>query len=202
MALDAKNTKHSLANALALAKCSQLAYSSEGDIKRGLADVVGSKLVEFKFLDNPVFNTQEFLAGFEEAIVLCFRGTENVADWLQDGQIALVPFRSIGLIHLGFRNAFDCVHTEVEDTLTAWSGKGRTLWITGHSLGAALAMVGSAYLRFPADPTKNVPKPIAGLYTFGQPRVGTDTSTDQAQHESDRLTRFAAAACAAAATIL
>ena len=34
-------------------------------------------------------------------------------------------------------------------------------------------MLTAAYLRFPADPTMRLPRPFAGLYTFGQPRVGT-----------------------------
>ena len=34
-------------------------------------------------------------------------------------------------------------------------------------------MLTAAYLRFPADPTIRLPRPFAGLYTFGQPRVGT-----------------------------
>jgi triacylglycerol lipase len=173
MALDPKNTRYSLQNALALARASQLAYRDEATIKAGIADVIGDKLDDFLFLTDPVTNTQGYIASFDNSIVICFRGTEDLADWLQDGQIVLVPFRQIGLIHLGFRNALDSVYPAIEATLRKFAGKGRTLWVTGHSLGAALAMLSTAYLRFPADPTKILPRPVAGLYTFGQPRVGT-----------------------------
>ena len=173
MPLDPATSKHSIQNALALARASQLSYSNEPAIKAGIAEIVGEPLREFKYYDVPPTNTEAFLAATDSAIVLAFRGSQTVQDWLQDGQIALVPFRRGGLIHIGFRNAVDSVYPLIESTLNDWAGKGRTLWITGHSLGGALAMLTAAYLRFPADPTKSLPRPFAGLYTFGQPRVGT-----------------------------
>jgi len=175
MALDPMTTKHSITNALALAQCSQLAYSDAADIRNGLPAAVGSPVLDFKILNIAHPQTHGFLALFDKAIVLCFQGTKTFENWLEDGEILLVPFRHIGFIHHGFRNSFDSVYDEALSTLQQW-GKlpgGRTLWITGHSLGGALALVAAAYLRFPADPTKILPRPIAGLYTFGQPRVGT-----------------------------
>jgi triacylglycerol lipase len=173
MSLDPKNTKHSLQNALALALISQLVYQDADPVRNGIEAIIGDTLDDFEFLNIPATDTQGLLAAFKNSIVLCFRGTSNLADWLDDGEIRLVPFRSNGLIHVGFRNALDSVYPAIEATLRKWSGKGRTLWVTGHSLGGALALLAAAYLRFPADPTKVLPRPIAGLYTFGQPRVGT-----------------------------
>lgn len=43
-------------------------------------------------------------------------------------------------------------------------GKNRKLYITGHSLGAALATVTAARLAFEDD------MDIAGMYTIGSPR--------------------------------
>lgn len=173
MPLNSTTTKHSIQNALALAQTSQLSYSDEAAVKAGIAAIVGEPLRDFKFFEVPTTNTEAFLAGTDSAIVLAFRGSQTLHDWLQDGQIALVPFHKGGLIHIGFRDAVNSVYSLIDSTLGAWSGKGRTLWITGHSLGGALAMLTAAYLRFPADPTKTLPRPFAGLYTFGQPRVGT-----------------------------
>jgi hypothetical protein len=54
----------------------------------------------------------------------------------------------------------------VVDALKAHDNGRRSLWITGHSLGGALAMVTAAFLA-------NVPNPgVAGVFTYGQPRVG------------------------------
>ncbi len=41
----------------------------------------------------------------------------------------------------------------------------RTLWITGHSLGGALARLSAAYAR-------QAGVPVQGIYTFGSPRMG------------------------------
>jgi triacylglycerol lipase len=173
MALDPKTTKHSLQNALAMAQASEIAYREPAVIAAGIGAVIGDELDEFVFLNDPGTDSQGFLASFTQSIVICFRGTTGHQDWLQDAQIRLVPFRSKGMIHIGFRNAIDSIYPTIETTLQKWAGKGRTLWVTGHSLGAALAHLTAAYLRFPADPTMTLPRPIAGLYTFGQPRVGT-----------------------------
>ena len=182
MALNAKISTYDVGNALALAQASQLAYQDSGAIRAGIAAITGGTLRDFKFLNSTETDTQAFMAAFDDAVLLCFRGTQNrLADWLSDTNVVLVPFRRIGLVHKGFRDALDSVYPDIEATLKQWSGQGRTLWITGHSLGGALALMAAAYLRFPADPTKTVPRPIAGLYTYGQPRVGTPDFCDVSQ---------------------
>jgi triacylglycerol lipase len=51
----------------------------------------------------------------------------------------------------------------------------RTFWITGHSLGGALAaLAGAAFSLLP----DNVIRPVSGIYTFGQPRIGLHNFCD------------------------
>lgn len=48
----------------------------------------------------------------------------------------------------------------------------KTIWITGHSLGGALAELCAAQALF----VSNIP--VQGVYTFGQPRVGSKDFAD------------------------
>jgi hypothetical protein len=68
-------------------------------------------------------------------------------------------------IHCGFLQALDqaTVWNDIQAYLTTLAG--RSVWFTGHSLGAALATIAAA--RFAAGGS------VQGLYTFGSPRVGT-----------------------------
>jgi triacylglycerol lipase len=172
MPLDPKTTRYSLDNALACAKASLLAYDPAITSAK-IADAFGLNVTEFVRFKGVGTDAEGFLALMDGAVAIVFRGTDTIANWLDDGAILLLPFRDKGAVHSGFRLSLDSVWSVIAPTLERWKGGGRTLWITGHSLGGALAHLAAAYLRFPLDPTANVPKPVAGLYTFGQPRIGT-----------------------------
>jgi triacylglycerol lipase len=98
--------------------------------------------------------------------VVAFRGTEpgKLRDWMSDLDSKLVagPF---GLVHCGFRLALSHVWDELNACVAAFQDQGQSLWLTGHSLGAALATLAAARWR-EAD------KPVHGLYSYGGPRVG------------------------------
>ena len=66
-----------------------------------------------------------------------------------------------GRVHRGFKDALDEVWFELLTYITHLDNKGCKIWMTGHSLGAALATLA-------ADQYRNV----QGIYTFGSPRVG------------------------------
>ena len=109
-------------------------------------------------------------------LVLAFRGTEKkISDWLTDARcIPTVTGKT--KVHSGFLEAFTTktnsdgitVQEEVEAILAkeeAKDGNGDPLplFITGHSLGGALALLA----------TKLVAPDVNGAcYTFGAPRVG------------------------------
>ncbi len=98
--------------------------------------------------------------------MLAFRGTE--ADSWKDVQTDL-KFRFYkgehGVkIHRGFRDAYKKVGVQLKSTVDRET-EGYTLYITGHSLGGALAIIASKELERDS---------LAACYTFGSPRVGNE----------------------------
>lgn len=129
-------------------------------------------------------DTQGYIAADKDKIVLAFRGTEGaengksfLKDWSSDAVIQQADFQKyfpsapfIGSIHAGFGKGLRDVWTKVAARLkkTRETYPEASLWITGHSLGGALAVLASACCYYE---TQNQ-SPVAGCYTFGQPRVG------------------------------
>jgi triacylglycerol lipase len=103
-----------------------------------------------------------------EDAIIAFRGTADLRNWLTDLECDLKPWRSPhARVHAGFLAAWRSVRDHVMDALENL-GPNRRLWLTGHSLGGALAMVAALDLKLEASNSVC----IAGCYTFGQPRVG------------------------------
>lgn len=139
----------------------------------------GSPLVEeleqagFEFLQpfESEIGTQAFLARLKPAgeqrpmLILAFRGTETKAieDIRTDAKVGLQGAPGGGRVHPGFYRAFESVQEEIQRTLNAHGDC--PLYITGHSLGGALAVVASRYLQHPQT---------AATYTYGGPRVGDE----------------------------
>ena len=124
-------------------------------------DSGGFKLVE-KF---DVMGTQAFLAHNEIYAVLAFRGTEK--NW-RDVQADIRTYRRKtegGRIHAGFYTAYGLVSQIVKERLA--EVEHLPLYITGHSLGGALATLATQDLE-----RSGFKDQIAACYTFGSPRVG------------------------------
>ncbi len=113
-------------------------------------------------------DTQAFLARNDLFAVLAFRGTEiaKFEDFKIDAMASRISVLD-GRVHAGFMEAYESVAKEVEESVLKLED-GLPLYITGHSLGAALATV--ATQRFEHIP--RIREMIAACYTFGSPRVG------------------------------
>jgi len=157
-------TKFDGHNAFLLAKASFAAYHYKEDIKQ---EVSGWGLSKFEFFNAD--ETQAFMAGDEDTIILAFRGTEptKLQDLMTDAKMEFTNGPG-GRVHSGFLGGLEAVWSDIRNTLTEFQDNGQSLWVTGHSLGAALAVLAVANLG-------EEDKPIHGLYTFGQPRVGDKT---------------------------
>ena len=117
-------------------------------------------------------DTQAFVAIRNDMVLVAFRGTEpdNIKDWLTDGNVRLVP-SPVGHLHAGFLRAFNTVAPEIlNDLRNSPNTAGKPLWLTGHSLGAALSTIMAASCV-------NAGLSIAGHYNFGSPRAGDSSFT-------------------------
>lgn len=101
-----------------------------------------------------------------EMAVLAFRGTDCLADWGLDLDAVRVAMPGHPRIHVhaGFWTAWRSMAPAVEALLAAHVQPDLGLYITGHSLGGALAQL--AALDLERDT-------LAAVYTFGSPRVAT-----------------------------
>ena len=152
MSLDPSATGNAR-NALYLARACELAYLPEASGVERFRSELGleSRLIS-------VDNTQVYVAENDQAIVVAFRGSEapNTLDGLKDWLLTnannylILPegqsgteFAAAGVgarFHRGFLDAlamiWDPLFAAVDKALKS---KERPLWVTGHSLGGALA---------------------------------------------------------------
>ena len=162
-------TRWAAPNALAAANAARLAYESPAKCK---AQTKEWGFTSFTFLEDknasPLLDTQGFVAANKDMILVAFRGpqADNAIDWLTDLDAILRPFEGGGQVHKGFYDALDSVYDELLATLKKYQTKAQPLWVTGHSLGAALACLAVARLLMQER------RPVYGLHTFGQPRTG------------------------------
>ncbi len=152
-----------LQNACSLAEISALAYRPLDEAGLYLQGQLGFT----RYQSFEVRDTQAFIAANDVAVILAFRGSVTLQDWLTDFKIRLVPSRT-GRVHYGFNQALDDVFYDIYDTVCTWKSPEQTLWVTGHSLGGALAVLA-------VDHFTDAGVEVAGLYTYGQPRVGDKT---------------------------
>jgi len=165
---DSLNPGHSPVNALALARAAALAYSDKEAIEKTIRDAWGFS--GFLSLDDPGTDTQAFLAVNDDMVLISFRGTQatHVKDLATNVHIKLVSGPA-GKVHEGFLGALGAVWDDLIKFIRNERGS-RALWVTGHSLGAALATLAVARLRLESVE-------LNGLYTFGSPRVGDEDFT-------------------------
>jgi triacylglycerol lipase len=163
-------SKGDLGNAWWLMDAAFLTYSPLATVQKTFADA--GMTVTFQPFDQG--STQCYVASTDEWIVLAFRGTQvdDFCSFLHDltAGVQLLPYRDEHRhwVHRGFKDALDDVWADLLAYIgTLQAHKARPLWITGHSLGAALATMAAYRLSFKQDPLG-----LREVYTYGSPRVG------------------------------
>ncbi|CAM8998799.1 unnamed protein product [Rhodiola kirilowii] len=124
-------------------------------------------------------------------IILSFKGTSpfNALEWITNFDISWYKFEDIGKVHVGFMKAlglqklngwpkdiskdtppyaYYTLREKLKQILKEF--KDAKFVITGHSLGAALAILFVAVLMFHEE--EELLERLEGVYAFGQPRVG------------------------------
>jgi triacylglycerol lipase len=112
-------------------------------------------------------STQGFLAKNNNIYVLAFRGTQpkKIEDINADIRAYKTSLKE-GKIHAGFHEAYEEVADEIVKIFMENESWVWPLYITGHSLGGALATIATQNLEH------RIKSQIAACYTFGSPRVG------------------------------
>ena len=177
-------------NAKFLALACQFAYYPADRGEAAFRDELGltAKLIS-------VNNTQAYVAANDGHVVVAFRGSESptsidgLKDWLITNamNLLIVPtgplgadFAAVGVgarWHQGFVTAIAEVWAPVfAATTELLKAKDRPLWVTGHSLGGALAMLAIwLFLRRTVS--------VHQAYTFGAPMVGNKDVADAFNRE-------------------
>ena len=172
-AIPSRRAAYSDRTAALLAKLAMLAYIAfEDDEKRKILEGMLTH-GRVKLLETiSIADTEAMVAETDKFVVVAFRGTSSRAHLKTDIQARLnvarvaVDGRSVR-VHAGFYAAFRKIESKLREVLTG-QDETKAVYLTGHSLGGALALVAAAAF----GGNDKLGDRIAAVYTFGAPRVG------------------------------
>jgi triacylglycerol lipase len=184
-----------------LARCSYLVYPPAGEPDEPddeaavrIKETIGPWGLDpdrFEFISNK--STQCFVACNDDVILVCFRGTEVGNRWDIVTDLVAIPASDagfVGRVHVGFIAGLSQAwgHESglegrgLAEVLRSYRTRGQKVWLTGHSLGGALAELAAARL---IKEGRLSPEDIGGVITFGQPRVGNKRFAAEYEDKND-----------------
>lgn len=131
-------------------------------------------------------DAQALVTMTHDGVVVAFRGSSSPADFMQDGKFEMAPLMYLrhdsaqpcsARIHQGFAEDWSALELAVVSQVKTQLAALRRvtanpkIYITGHSLGGALAILCAWALN-------RQHLPVRAVYTFGQPRVGNKAFRD------------------------
>ena len=174
-------------NAWWLSEAALLAYADEA-FARPQFERAG--LGQVTFVSNA--GSQCYLAESRDVVIAAFRGTqvpkpgqaagrvrgleESVRDFIADADFRLAEWVPGRFVHAGFKAALESIWSELRPRFLEHARVRRPIWITGHSLGAALATLAADRLGT-----------VQGLYVLGSPAVGDRGFADGFPVDAQRI---------------
>ncbi|MBW3599328.1 MAG: lipase family protein [Planctomycetes bacterium] len=175
---DADNDGSSIINSYFLAYLSMLMYSGATNVD-DFEDELRDELLPQGVVDVRAFMNSSGVEGAivttSDAAIVVFRGTSSIgseaqfADYFTDAnhKAKLVNVGGDWMyVHEGFWDAADSIFPVMLEEMAAEYLGGREVWVTGHSLGAAIATLTALRLHYDEGIT------VHGLQTVGSPRAG------------------------------
>jgi triacylglycerol lipase len=155
---------------LTFAKIAETTYANPKDSKSKFK-ALGYTIVEFFDIDG----AQAYLLKGTDSHVLSFRGTEvtQKSDVLADLKAGKNIEACGGKVHVGFKGEIN----KVWPAITIALANIDAVYVTGHSLGAAMATIAASRMQ----------DRVTALVTFGSPRVGNKEFVDSVFVEHYRV---------------
>lgn len=187
---------YSQSTAIYTALLSDIAYWPQADYQNLITDLqkkYPDEKIVGRFLQDKKTSTEAILFGTKKFTIISFRGTQETRDLVTDSKIlfsknhakdSATVYRSLARGPRGFRAAMKSfvLNTDFFDTLQDFNTLNYTaatkkpVYVTGHSLGAALAKMVVPLL---ADNGFN----FAGSYAFAQPLCTDFRAADSLEHQ-------------------
>ena len=127
-------------------------------------------------INNSATNTQGYIATDDHSVVIAFRGTQETRDFFTDLNTKSVYFsngrrcrnNSWRCVHEGFYKAFESTYSKCVNAVKSYASPNKKIYITGHSLGGAIATLFTYRLSYELSAYKTQ----MHMFIFGAPPVG------------------------------
>ena len=158
-------------------------------------EIIFDKCGKCPILKETPSDCQYFTTYYNDSLLICFRGTESKKDILLDINISrskfIVPNYNIKMyVHEGFLTQFNEVCHDLTNEIESYKNdisidnKKKKIIFTGHSLGGALATLGTCYFSIlNRDLSVN-------CITYGSPRVGCNEFKKKFNKYCDKSFRY------------
>lgn len=168
--------RKSLLNLSTMAQLAYVAHKQGETVVKSILEsgyspfITSYSFVEFLYT-NSIFNNKSqpvccgLIAANEREIIISIRGTENLDDYF----LNLLAHVNEDKYHTGFATYVDSFWSKIVKTLSALDDGKRGIFITGHSLGGAAAIIISQRLH-----KAHITQGKLLTFTFGSPPVSTE----------------------------
>ena len=172
--LQINSNNFNISNAWWLAEISRLIYHDNFYNDKNI-DLGSFQYEKVGYINNKNTSTQAALLKVIQdspCLVIVFRGTDEIYDWNTNAHAYQMAFGEAGKVHNGFKKAYISIREELFEHI---KDNALPVFITGHSLGAALATLAASELY------RN--KHFDSCYAFGSPRIGNPEFIDSIKCE-------------------